>query len=254
MNTEETGTGGKVLLVEDSCDYRYALRLHLEDAGYEIVEAAHAAEALEKALETRFSAAIVDIIIPTNDRRSADHRQSEGLAVVRRLKRMYPDMGIVIFSRMMNRRSEVSRMIQTMRGIVYLVKGIPTYDALDEAIRRAKRGDVWIDPQVELTEDGQLSRFLLDLCTPLERKHINWGLDAWNSLTPTEMLVIEKIAQAYNVRETAVKLNVKKGTVEAHINNIYSKLLTGVTSETGLRKQILLAKIYQIYQLQSMGK
>jgi len=251
---EDTASNYKILLVEDSCDYRLALRLHLEDVGYNIVESAHTVEALEKAAEARPSAAIVDIIIPPNARQPADHRQSEGLAAARRLKQLDPNIGIVIFSRMMNRRAEVSQMFQTMRGIVYLVKGIPTYDALDEAIRRAIRGDVWIDPQVELIEEGRLAHFLLDLCSPIERKHIHWALEAWDSLTPTEILVLEKVAQAYSVQETANRLNVKKGTIEAHINNIYSKMLSGIDSKIGLRKQVLLAKIYQIHYLQSVGK
>ena len=57
----------KILVADDEKDIRSVLRLYLEDAGYEVVEAADGAQALE-ALETReIDLCLLDIMMPELD-------------------------------------------------------------------------------------------------------------------------------------------------------------------------------------------
>jgi CheY-like chemotaxis protein len=62
-----TDRGRRVLVVEDDADMRGALAAVLEVAGYQVVEAAHGAEALDhlRAATTSFCMILLDLFMPT---------------------------------------------------------------------------------------------------------------------------------------------------------------------------------------------
>jgi two-component system chemotaxis response regulator CheY len=59
------GSGGPtVLIVDDSPTARLQVRVLLEEAGYQVVEADHGLEGLELARQTAFAAIVVDVNMP----------------------------------------------------------------------------------------------------------------------------------------------------------------------------------------------
>jgi signal transduction histidine kinase/CheY-like chemotaxis protein len=70
-----TGTGETVLIVEDEAQVRYMMKRALEDAGYGVLDAASASEALDVAKRTRdkISLVLTDVVMPgRNGRELAD--------------------------------------------------------------------------------------------------------------------------------------------------------------------------------------
>lgn len=53
-----------ILIVDDESNMRFLLRLVLEGAGYEVVEAAHCAAALERAKESPPDLVVADLMMP----------------------------------------------------------------------------------------------------------------------------------------------------------------------------------------------
>lgn len=54
----------KVLVVDDESNMRLLIRMVLESAGYEVVEAAHGAAALERVRESRPALVVTDVMMP----------------------------------------------------------------------------------------------------------------------------------------------------------------------------------------------
>src|SRR2546427_10726049 len=57
----------RILLVEDDPDLRDAVRLVLEDAGYDVVCAGEGREALTRVRESPFSLVLLDLMLPVMD-------------------------------------------------------------------------------------------------------------------------------------------------------------------------------------------
>ena len=58
------GSRKKVLLVEDYADIRIMTRIMVESIGYDVIEAANGAEAIEKAKKAKPDAVLMDIAMP----------------------------------------------------------------------------------------------------------------------------------------------------------------------------------------------
>lgn len=233
-----------ILVVEDYYFTRLSLVTYLQHQGYRVIEAAHAAEALTQAQHHQPDLAVVDIVIPADDSQERGNiKESVGLELVAQLKQLQANMGIVILSAHDDRRTEVLALFHHYRGLVYQIKGSRRPEYLDEALRLAARGDVWIDPEASLPQTQQLSEFLLSLSTPAEQVIIKHALAELHQLTPTEQLVMEKISQARSNSQTAEELNVKESSVKGYINALYAKLFQDQAKQANLRPAVLLAKV-----------
>ncbi len=82
-----TADAGRVLVVDDELQIVRALRLVLREAGFEVIAAQTAAEALDRAAVRPPQAAIVDLVLPDGD----------GVEVTRRL-REWSEMPILVLS------------------------------------------------------------------------------------------------------------------------------------------------------------
>ena len=78
----------KILVVDDEAGVRRLMESVLEKEGYETHLAASGSEALDKAKETEFDLAILDILIPSPN----------GLEVFQFLKKAYPKLKVIIVS------------------------------------------------------------------------------------------------------------------------------------------------------------
>ena len=90
MTHDKSDTGEKVLLVEDEPSIRALMRRLLESAGYTVVEARNAHEAISKARQHagEFGLLVTDIVMPDID----------GFGLERRLSAEYPDLKVLFLS------------------------------------------------------------------------------------------------------------------------------------------------------------
>ncbi len=78
----------QILIVDDNDELRELLRLILESAGHEIVEAANGKIALDLLKTTPVELVITDIIMP----------EMEGIDLIRMIRTIYPDVRIIAIS------------------------------------------------------------------------------------------------------------------------------------------------------------
>jgi two-component system chemotaxis response regulator CheY len=88
----------KILIVDDESSMRFLLRIILESAGYEVLEAHHGADALERVKESRPNLVVTDLMMPVMN----------GRDLVRRLRSDPETAGIPILLISANPHAEVA--------------------------------------------------------------------------------------------------------------------------------------------------
>ncbi|MDT8307276.1 MAG: LuxR C-terminal-related transcriptional regulator [Anaerolineae bacterium] len=238
-----------VLLLETDFFARSGLCRYLVQQGFTVVEAAHANDALERAQRETFAAAIVNGVISVDGRQTyARGQERAGLDLVRNLKDLNPDMGIVLLCARRHRGEELLAILRMMRGVVYRIKDGIEPDDLMDALEMAIAGEVWIDPRVDLTGVENPGNHILELCRPDERRLIQRALNRVQQLTPAELVILSQIGHAGTTKRIARELGVTPGTVESHTNHIYTKLF-GADADGSLRRMVLLTKVALIREL-----
>jgi PAS domain S-box-containing protein len=114
----------KILIVDDEADIALILKLQLEDIGYKTVRARDGFEALEHIGRDKFNLILLDIKMPRMD----------GLEVLDRVRKDFPDMGVV----MMTAHGSEDIAVEAMKkgAIDYIAKPFST-DDLVKKIERA---------------------------------------------------------------------------------------------------------------------
>ena len=87
-SAEQTGAPPSILLIDDEQPFRSVLRQVLQNAGYEVVEAANGAEGIRSFLEKPADMIITDIIMP----------EKEGIETIIELKQDYPHVKLIAMS------------------------------------------------------------------------------------------------------------------------------------------------------------
>ncbi len=101
-----------ILVVDDEDAVRGAVSLALAKEGYDVTEAWSGADALTKATQQKFDAAILDIRMP----------EMTGFDVMHALQRMCPDTILVILTAMPDPESRFESLTQTAGVYAYLKK------------------------------------------------------------------------------------------------------------------------------------
>ena len=243
-----------ILVVDDNRFNREGLVLYLESAGYATCQAGNEHDAYAAAKSVRPLGAIVDIVIPTEAEREADLGDNIGLDLVAKLKQLNPEMGIVVFSAYDDRSREIWSLVREgARGLAYVVKGSRPEQLLN-ALEQALAGKVVLDPKA-LSSSRELGDEIRQQLTDDERPWVHHAADLLPSLSNRELEVARRLANSQNVSGIADAMGIAHSTVETHVTNVYSKLdLAFVDKEApSLRKSVLLAKAYMLYELQLMG-
>jgi len=245
----------KVLLVDDDEFNRKGVRDYLAENSFEPVEAGDEATAWQLAVEHEPAAAVVDISIPAIPGQRATSTSNCGVQLALRLKERYPAMGVVLFSAYEDRGREIFGLIQAgMRGFGYKLKGSPPRGML-AALHDVLAGRVVIDPEVQVNRRslaGELSRRL----RPDERTWVERVIVQWNTLTPREQDVAQRLAASHNTEGIAEALCVTAKTAENYIGRVYEKLGLGdMRAEAPhLRQVVILAKACLIRDMQAEGQ
>ncbi|MEJ0029347.1 MAG: response regulator transcription factor [Bacteroidota bacterium] len=138
-----------------------------------------------------------------------------GLDFVRQVKRLYPQVKIIVLS--MHDEGHIIKSVLKEGVEGYLLKNIQ-HSELKSAIRHVSQGLPYVSPEV--------TRLLMD--------EMNKPKDEPELLTDRELDVLRLISKEFSNKEIADKLFISERTVETHRKNIFRK--TKTSSLVGLIK------------------
>lgn len=138
-----------------------------------------------------------------------------GIDFVRQVKRLYPQIKIIVLS--MHDEAHIIKSVLKEGVEGYLLKNIQ-HSELKSAIRHVAQGLPYVSPEV--------TRLLMD--------EMNKPKDEPELLTDRELDVLRLIAKEFSNKEIADKLFISERTVETHRKNIFRK--TKTSSLVGLIK------------------
>lgn len=192
-------TGSRVLLVDDHPLVRAGVRRVLEtNPDIRIVaEAASGDAALELLERETPDVLVLDLAMPDTD----------GLEVLRRAKRRWPELGVVILT--MHANPEYLKRAIQYGADAYVLKESAAQE-LVAAVDRVRRGQSDQRPQPRSAPGGP----------PLPLS----GLPAVSLLTTRECEVLRDIALGLSTKEIAARLRLSTRTVETHRANLMRKL------------------------------
>jgi len=192
----------RVIIADDSVLFRAGLARVLEGAGFEIAGQAGNVDELDQLLERESaSLVILDIRMPPT-------QTDEGLLAAKRIRKQYPDMGVLLLSHHVESHHALDLLGQSPDHVGYLLKDrVSDLDEFVEAVRRVGTGGSAVDPMVVSQLLGRKrSRNLVD------------------ELTDREKSVLAQMAEGRSNDAIATALRISPKTLEAHIGTIYSKL------------------------------
>jgi DNA-binding NarL/FixJ family response regulator len=192
----------RVVIADDSVLFREGLARVLEGAGLEVAGQAGNVEELDHLL-ARESASLVIL-----DIRMPPTQTDEGLVAAKRIRKQFPDMGVLLLSHHVESHHALDLLSQSPDRVGYLLKDrVSDLGEFVEAVRRVGAGGSAVDPLVVSQLLGRKrSRNLVD------------------ELTDREKSVLAQMAEGRTNDAIATALRISPKTLEAHIGTIYSKL------------------------------
>jgi len=184
-----------LFLADDHKIIRDGLRVLVErEPGLRHVgEAADGRALVQRVLELRPDVVITDMAMP----------ELNGIEAVRQL-RAAGYAGIIVMLSMHAERRYVAEALAA--GVNAYVHKDYAFEQVMAAIAAARRGEIWLSPQVEaLTEDGRVPT-LAELLTPRERE------------------VLQLLAEGHHTKMVADRLGISPKTVETHRLSLLAKL------------------------------
>ena len=192
----------RVIVADDAVLFREGLVRVLQSAGFEVVGQASNADELDRVLAgADASVVILDIRMPPT-------QTDEGLVAAKRIRRTYPDIGVLMLSQYVESHHALDLLGQSSDYVGYLLKDrVADVGEFLDAVRRVGAGGSVVDPQVV----SQL----------LSRKRAR---DLIEELTHRERSVLALMAEGRSNDAISSALKISPKTLEAHISTIYSKL------------------------------
>lgn len=193
----------RVLVVEDHAVVRHGLCVLLESAGLHCVADVGTGAAAEGAIKEHApDVVLLDLGLP----------DVEGLELLRRLRATASEVAVVILT--MHAEEEYVLRALALGASGYVLK-LAQPEAVIEAIARAVKGELYIDPGVARS----VARRAIREPEP-------------DPLSPRERDVLQRIARGLTNRQIAEELFISNNTVETHRRHILEKL--GVRSRAAL--------------------
>jgi DNA-binding NarL/FixJ family response regulator len=192
----------RVAIADDSTLFRQGLRRMLEGAGIEVtVETADGESLLELVAKDPPDVAIVDIRMPPT-------RTDEGLEVAAELRRLHPEMGVLVLSSYIETEFAYELVSEGRRGSGYLLKDrVSDLDELIDGLKRLAGGGSVVDPEVVATLVGKPRA-----ASPIDR------------LTAREREILSLMAEGRSNQAIAQRVFLSERTVESNVSRIFTKL------------------------------
>jgi DNA-binding NarL/FixJ family response regulator len=201
----------RVLLVDDHPLFRAGVgqRLHDHDQDLEIVgEAGNSWQAQELVARLAPDVVLLDIAMPGEN----------GIDATRAIKEIAPAAVVIILSLYDDVQYVEAALEAGAAG--YFLKTVKGSD-LATAVRSAHQGDTVLGPEVAEKVFGRLQPRLRGADQPA----------AWQQPSPRETEVLALVARGAANKEIAKSMGLSVRTVEAHLRNIFAKLLVGSRTE-----------------------
>jgi len=213
--------GERVVVADDSVLLREGLVRLLHDAGFAVVgTAANADELLQKVAELRPSIAITDIRMPPT-------QTDEGLIAAHEIRRLYPEMGVLVLSQYIEPRYATQLLEEYPERTGYLLKDrVSDIAVLSDAIRRIDRGECVIDPTI-------VSRLM--------SRQRRGGAVA--TLTDEERDLLALVAEGHSDESIAERSGVDPDGVEEEVKGLFAKLEIDTTPNDVRRALAVLASM-----------
>jgi serine/threonine-protein kinase len=192
----------RVVIAEDSVLLREGLVRLLRDAGFAVVgTAVNAVELVRQVGELRPSVAITDIRMPPT-------QTDEGLAAAQEIRRLYPEVGVLVLSQYVDPRYATRLLEEYPERVGYLLKDrVSDVAVLADAIRRIDRGECVVDPTI-------VSRLM-------SRRRRGGGVAA---LTDDEQELLALVAEGHSNDAVAERLGADPDAVEKDVADLFAKL------------------------------
>lgn len=188
-------TEARVIVVEDHAVVRRGICALLDAAGFDCVaDVGTGEEAVRAASETKADAVLLDLGLPDMD----------GLEVLRQITELVPGSRVVILT--MHAEEEYVMEALAAGADGYVLK-TEEPDVVMEAVRRAIRGELFIDPAV---------------ATHVARSAV--AQESPDPLTPREREILALIARGLTNKQISEELFISLNTVETHRRHILEKL------------------------------
>jgi DNA-binding NarL/FixJ family response regulator len=190
----------RVVIAEDQVLLRAGLGRLFADGGHDIVASLGDASSLPAAVSTvKPDLVVVDIRMPPTF-------TDEGARAARELKRLHPDLGVLVLSQHIETTHTID--LIPLAGFGYLLKDrVLEVDDFLSAAERVARGGSALDPHV--------------VATLLSGRR---GDDPLAALTDRERTVLELMAEGLTNTGIAKRLHLSERTIEAHVRHLLTKL------------------------------
>jgi DNA-binding NarL/FixJ family response regulator len=191
----------RIVIAEDTAILRDGLVQLLRSRGQEVAAAVGDAPALLAAVaEHRPDVAVVDIRLPPG-------HTDEGVRAAVELRRLYPDLGILMFSQYVEASFATALLAHSSKGVGYLLKErVVDIDDFVDALARVASGGTALDPEVVTQLVGA-----------------NRRPERAERLTPREAEVMALVAEGRTNAAIAGTLVIGERAVEKHVANIFTK-------------------------------
>jgi DNA-binding NarL/FixJ family response regulator len=192
----------RVAVADDEVLLREGLTRLLTEAGLEVVvSAGDPDELIRRVGPARPDVVILDIKMPPT-------HTDEGLVAAAELRRLHPNLGLLVLSHYLDSRYAMRLLEEVPRGAGYLLKErVSDLAVLVDALRRVREGECVVDPTI-------VSRLM-------SRRRER---DPVGELTAREREVLALMAEGYANAAICERLYLSPKTVEAHVRQIFLKL------------------------------
>lgn len=188
----------RLWVIDDHAGFRRDLVRVLERRGFVCEKVLSSARGLFSGLSAGSlpDAILLDLRMP----------QISGLEALDEFRRLRPDLTVILLTASDDEADLLAGLRKGAAG--YLLK-TSTPDEIESAIRRALRGGVTVDPD--------MNRQLVDKL-PAEAE------DGAGSLSPKELEVLRHLADGKPTKRIAAEMELSVHTIDSHLRNLYRKL------------------------------
>lgn len=191
----------RIVIAEDAAILRDGMTALLTMRGHEAVAVGDAEALFAKIHQQRPDVAVVDIRMPPS-------YTDEGLRAALRLRKEFPDLGVLLFSQHIEVRYATELLDGLSDRVGYLLKErVADIDDFIEALDRVAQGGTALDPEVVTQLLGASRR-----------------RESLNRLTHREREVLASMAEGRTNAAIAAALVVSERAVEKHVTTIFTKL------------------------------
>ena len=187
----------KLLLIDDDPNLILLVKDYLEFRGYEVMAAGNGREALEILNLHLPDMIICDVMMPEMD----------GYAFVNKIRQDSRTSSIPIMFLSAKGQSQDKIKGLTTGADIYMIKPFEPEELVAQVESSLKQANRLL---------RHSNRFTLDESTRIQ-------VPGNVELTPTELKVVQLVAQGMANREIAAKLNVSQRTIESHVSNMLNK-------------------------------